>query len=254
MTLDDELRPSQELSSLVVGNVEHAIGEIAEHSNGISRAKDEAQIELETYKAVLEEKLPRIIGNISLMGRQICGAKGKLKVNAGSEKFGSDYYSPFLDLGDRKLCLRTKLFGDEIHFEFNEDYRLERISLYEVFDGPRGSTQFQKRGSSGTTEEQGIGKLEKYIPTFMKPIAYLRGKQEQHPNLTQVIQDFCDWYIPMAVHGKSKYADYVHILNRVPEYMAQVYKEIEKNLEEERNFVAFKRKSIEGLDVSDFSP
>ena len=60
-----------EIKNLEVGDLEKVIGEIEEIRHSIEKIPDDSSFQLAEYKTILEEKLPKLLGNITCLGNYI---------------------------------------------------------------------------------------------------------------------------------------------------------------------------------------
>src|SRR3989344_2460044 len=59
------------IQDLEVGDLEKTIGEIEEIRHSIEKMSDDSPFQLAEYRAILEEKLPKLLSNITCLGRYI---------------------------------------------------------------------------------------------------------------------------------------------------------------------------------------
>lgn len=256
MALEKKLTPGQELAQLEVGNVTRVIGKIQTSNMRRSTVQSKIGDELSAYESLLEEKLPQIIRNIFLIGDQICGLKGDYK--PGIVQIRGRNYSPHLRFGQKSLILAISDYRDvnhKIKFGFDENARFRQLSIREYQrESLMGKVYWPKIGSWDGKEKP--SKLDNWIPTFMKPVKKLE-RLWSAPNSERAIQGFCDYYVSLTTEelereGRSEFADYVRILNMVPEFVAQVYQGIEERARENLESAKSNRKGLTDLEVSEF--
>ena len=218
MTLDDSLK---QLHALEVGNVEVAIEGIEKAKVETQRTADTFEQELLTYRHLLKEKLPRIIGNIITLGGYVVelgnGFVRGLSVMKDGEIFRlrkniSIPYNPgevpFQIFFDGKASVQNIFFGDEPKYWKEHWYSHRRLMEGGIINAK-------------TPEEF----TSKYVDLIMPDI---------------------------RTYGESRYILLPSSLKEVPVEIMELYDQRRKSLARKFETLKSHNGNLSFLDVSDF--
>ena len=215
MALDDKLKA---LQALEVGNVEKAITGIERVKLEIETTADNLEQGLMAYNSLIQEKLPKIIGNIVLMGAYV--------VELG--KFYND--GLWIDKEGDTIRLKKDIPHCSFRFRlnFNGDASLSEISLVRDVSSRKHWYSFRKKWSchrlirSDTAEDF----TAKYLGLII-------------PNLNE--------------KGYSEFAGLPMALNEVPDDIRRAYEIKKKDQKLLSRNIQSHNGALRDLDVSDFS-
>ncbi len=240
MTLDTQLA---KLQGLEVSSVEGTIGDIerAKLQTDFIKAELEPKIdeEVRKYISLVRQKLPRIIGNIQTLGKQISDLGsfryGLRERGYGLDTLGIDRYlteAPYLCLerGDRRYSLKLESQnGATLQFDFGENSDFS-VSLGEEFYKEYG---FWKRELKG-----GYGEMQ--------------SRYLIQPTTTDLfVERFVELIQPGLLRkGEDRFEALPLLSNQIPYFISEIYEERRKTTEEELQRINSKiRKKNEGLEI-----
>lgn len=222
-----------ELRALEVGNVERVIGDVEIIKSQTERTSESLDQELRKYKHLVEDKLPRIIDNIQTIAPMIFELGLVPKYNIFGENFNADIS---LNANEKPGSLT---FGLEYRGYGKED----GFFRFEIIFNNRQVIEDLSLPSFATPKEEGIWPFKK----IEKPY-YLIAK---------TTQDFAERYSRWATFslqetGQFNFIKLPHLLNRVPYFIKEMYKDRKVAQEAKLTRVSSHNESISALDVSDF--
>ncbi len=237
MSLDDEVKG---LENLQIGNVEKAIRDIEDSEYEIAdiSSKTEPEIEgrIKLYKETIQEKLPRIIGNIATLGEKICPIENEYYFS--TEGDWSKYGYP---------TVRIKQEGgfvQEGKWRKRNIWVKKSISLLTIESIKMGAINFKFNLSDYSLRE-----------------ILLVNSSRNKLFSVQSSLDFTNRYLEIVENDFRKEGDssikYLpHILNLVPEGIAGIYskknEEQAKRLESISQGVELRVQEGNDLNISDF--
>jgi hypothetical protein len=233
--------------ALQVGNVEKVIGEITNHKYDTEKTSDETIVDTEVYRSLLEEKLPKIINNISLLGKDIhkIGSAWWFHDGFNEHEPGNELY--IRRFGKESVSMWVQASGDDHYTDYQVEFvfkknpdSLKRISMY-TLSNKLWEWWADVRWSGGGG---------KYCA---------QEKKRNHPSLIRAgtAYEFSDRYINMILNqlerkGESPFLNLPSLLSQVPNVIAELYKSEGENLGRVLTGIQSHNKKLEDLDVSDF--
>ena len=237
MALNDRLA---QLQGLQVGNVENAIEDIGKIERQNEKHERDYYQCLKDYKGLLEEKLPMMIANISLLSEKISGLR------QGSHSFypfqlGTRTHRVNLDRRDLKSGFNLGVYcfmgyGADFNFSSSGDLKEILFSLYEnSFERERN---FLKK-IKGLSQEY-ITKLKSSsITDFASRLSDLLIENTDNDNVTTSFsRNYCST-VP-------------HLLNSVPKLLTMAAQEDLEESFRKTTILETKKSGIQSLDTSDF--
>ncbi|MGA2130029.1 MAG: hypothetical protein ABSG05_00215 [Candidatus Pacearchaeota archaeon] len=218
------------LQSLEVGNVERVIGEVERTKLETEAVADNLEQESYRYMDLMREKLPKVIGNIYLLGNQISGLK-------------DDYHSFYpVDLSGESARIEIGKKKSKKGFSL----RIDNFIKYAI------ELKFEKDSNSPTE----ISFLNYEFPN--KFLSWKKYKQSYVPKLkARTIEEFTAKFMDflMSKNGREegRYDSLPAMLNLIPSLLLRIYQEEQEKYKYKAEQTASKGKKLEELDVSDFS-
>ena len=238
------------IQDLEVGDLEKTIGEIEEIRHSIEKMSDDSPFQLAEYRAILEEKLPKLLSNITCLGRYIPFLIGESNWNyLDTEKILRKELEKYYSLERASLHVRneitrlsgisSKLFsprkvGFGLHlswssfdggsynldFHFDNNSFFKRLTLIDLYD-PETSKDNIQIISAGTVD----------------------GFVRDYTNSIEEISN-------------TSLAALPHLLNKIPSLIVDNYNAAYKRISQDKS-TKFKELSnsiqeLNGLKVTDF--